>query len=174
MAAPQPAPGSLRETAFARIWLNLVLWSLLGVLPFVYHNLATALGLYLRDELVLFRPATSAWLAFSVVQAASKAPIAYLYPLRWPLAAFELLGFGAGLAGAVALGIGIRAPDDPVRLVWVALIATWIVVGTVYQLSPNTPTGRETSLGRRVYCALMAFMLPSLPYLFAVLLLPAA
>lgn len=170
-----PPPSSyLRESRLARAWALLVVSSLSALVPFVYANLYAQTFPGTRGDSTSYTPGRGVWLAFAVVQVANKVPVAYRYSARSALAALDLVGFTAGLAAVVALGTGLALPGGLARSGWFALVSAWLVACVWYQLDPRSPQNRGVAPGRRFYCAIVASLIPGLPFALAVLALPTA
>jgi hypothetical protein len=164
----------LRETTVARIWAPVVTLLLLALLPFVYANIWAATFDEARGELASFQPGRGVWLAFAVLQVANKVPVAYRHTAGPAVAAFDLLGLCAGLAAVVAVGTGLAVPTGPVRSGWLLIVAGWLIASVWHQLNPHGPHNRGVARWRRLYCAVVATLIPGLPFVLAVLLAPAA
>jgi hypothetical protein len=154
MAAPPASPSNPhRDGRASQLWSFAVV-ALVGL----------SIGFILRD--LRFQPAVTpaSWWLYFAAQVLNKAPISYRYTQRGPHAAIDLATFGLGLLGVG--WVAASAPPPGTALAWIlaSTVSAGFAVGTAVQMreSPGAPP-----LGRRVYCALLAYLLPGLPMCFA-------
>jgi len=169
-----PRPASLlRDSPLARVWAPFVSLSLLALLPFVYANVWVSTLAERPGDSSSVQTGHGIWLAFAVLQFGNKVPVAYRYTAGQVVASFDVLGFCAGLAAAVAVGMALAVPTGVVRGGWLLLVASWLVVSARHRLDPRAPHNQGVARWRRVYSAVLG-MLVDLPFALAVQLAPAA
>lgn len=167
MASPA-APAGLRPGRFYEFWFLGVLATLAISLGSITADFGTMVRLGRFPELP--HVTSWAWWLYLTGQLANKAPVAYQYPYRGIRAFLEVAGFATGLLGVALLALGFSSGHET-RLVLGSVTAAWLLTGVLVQLTQGRA---EASIHRRVYCALVAFLIPSLPLLLAWLVRPAA
>jgi hypothetical protein len=173
MTEVRPGSSPLRDSPVARVWAPLVSLSLLAVLPFVYANVWASTLAVGPVEPGSVQPGHGIWLAFAVLQVCNKIPLAYRYTAGAVAASFDVLGFCAGLAAVIAVGMALTVPTGPVRIGWLLFVASWLVVSTCHRLDPRAPYNQGVARWRRVYAAVLG-VLVDLPFALAAHLAPAA
>jgi hypothetical protein len=152
-AAPASSRNPLREGRAADLW-SLAIVALVGL----------SLGSILRD--LRFQPTVTpaSWWLYFAAQVLNKAPISYRYTRRGPHAAIDLTTFGLGLLGVAWTATGAPPPSTAVGWLLASTVSAGFALGVAVQVreSPGSPP-----LARRVYCALVAYLLPGLPMCFA-------
>lgn len=159
--------GSVRPGRLPEIWGWLVVLGLGAALWLTLRDLQRFHACHARGA--AFEPSQLAWHLYFWIQIANKLPVSYRYRPRGLAAAFDLAGFAAGMLAIAAFALQMRMPQG-IGIGLVGVVASWIA-GQLFLgvLHPEPGVSR----GRSAYCAVLAFLCPSLPMLGAALALAA-
>jgi len=168
MAAPSQTTPVLREGRFPELWGSIVGWSLLAAMGLACRDLGLFYASHSQD--LSFQPNLPVWVLYLLSQLANKVPVSYRYQARGAPAIMDIGGFAAGMLAVLLFALQIPA-GQILGVSLFSVVCVWLAAGLAMQLRSSEP---QISLGRRAWCAVFAFLFPSLPMLGASMVLAAA